>query len=155
MSYHPPKIIIPEGRPFLRAHGWAVYQTYANPSPLWVGMKLIHEAVLGKPRRRGVYRTARLSWGVEAVRLARGWAYHGVKAQCPDLVAEIEAYCKEHFTVEDVEKRLGGPALATYREAERERIRNQADRHARAAAEAAAEAAAYEEDAERALDALM
>jgi hypothetical protein len=151
VGYHKPKITIPDTRPFLRAQGWAVYQTYVGTSPLWVNLKLIHEAELGKRRRRGVYRTVRLSWGVEAGRLAGGRTPRNMAEGYPFLMAAIEAYCKEHFTVADMEKRLGLPALATYREAERERIKNQAARRARAAAEAAA----YEEYHERALDALM
>jgi hypothetical protein len=151
VGYHKPKIIIPDYRPFLRAQGWAVYQTHVGTSPLWVNLKLIHEAELGKPRRRGAYRVVRLSWGVEPARLARGRDLTNMAESYPALVAAIEAYCKEHFTVADVEKRLGLPALATYREAERERIKNQAARRARAADEAAA----YDEDIERALDALM
>ena len=125
------KIIIPEFPPVFRAHGWAVYaRPDTDTSPLWRGLKLIHYVDLHKRKRRGVYRTARLAWGVEAGRLAHSSAYHHLKERFPNLVMELEDFCRRTFTVATVEAEIGLPALEIAREAEHARQQAQSRRRA-------------------------
>lgn len=143
----PRKIIVPPAvNKLFEVDGWAVFRhpPTAADSPLWVCLKVINLAALGRRHRRGQFRTFWLYWGVDERRFRSSrhrWAF---EQQQPAVYAATVAHLAETLTPAAAERQLGQHGLAAERArlAHSRAVHDEHDR--RRAAEAAAAAAAKE-----------